>query len=99
MKKKYFFPFLALFAFKAQAQFTFLGQLRTRTELRDGFGNLPAQGASPAFFTSQRARVNIGYDLSNILYLLKQRQANWAYLMINIKPDFLFTRPVPTTGA
>ncbi len=25
----------------ASAQYTFTGQLRTRTELRDGFGNLP----------------------------------------------------------
>ncbi|RDC61487.1 alginate export family protein [Adhaeribacter pallidiroseus] len=68
MKKIYLILFLALFAYKAQAQFTLSGQLRTRTELRDGFGNLPNKGASPAFFTSQRARLNVGYSLDKIKF-------------------------------
>jgi len=45
----------------AQAQLSLTGQLRTRTELRDGQGTLPAKGAVPAFFTSQRTRLNFGY--------------------------------------
>ncbi|TXK52175.1 hypothetical protein FVR03_01780 [Pontibacter qinzhouensis] len=45
----------------AQAQFTLSGQLRTRSELRDGQGTLSPEGAKPAFFTSQRTRLNMGY--------------------------------------
>jgi hypothetical protein len=43
------------------AQFTFSGQLRTRTEYRNGQGTLLKEGDSPAFFTSQRTRVSAGY--------------------------------------
>jgi hypothetical protein len=46
----------------AQAQFTLSGQLRTRTELRDGQGTLSPKAADPAFFTSQRSRLNLGYS-------------------------------------
>jgi hypothetical protein len=46
----------------AQAQFTLTGQLRTRSELRDGQGTLSTKEAVPAFFTSQRTRLNIGYS-------------------------------------
>lgn len=35
-------------------------QIRTRTEFRDGFGNLPPRDADPAFFISQRSRLNAG---------------------------------------
>jgi hypothetical protein len=45
----------------AQAQLTLNGQLRTRTELRDGQGTLSPKSADPAFFTSQRTRLNLGY--------------------------------------
>lgn len=45
----------------AKAQFSLTGQLRTRTELRDGVGTLNAKDAKSAFFTSQRARLNFGY--------------------------------------
>ncbi|CAN5877393.1 hypothetical protein BH24BAC1_BH24BAC1_34050 [soil metagenome] len=45
----------------AQAQFTLTGQLRTRSELRDGQGTLSSREAVPAFFTSQRTRLNVGY--------------------------------------
>lgn len=45
----------------AQAQFALTGQLRTRSELRDGQGTLATKEAVPAFFTSQRTRLNVGY--------------------------------------
>jgi hypothetical protein len=45
----------------ARAQLSLTGQLRTRTELRDGQGTLPDRHAVPAFFTSQRTRLNFGY--------------------------------------
>jgi hypothetical protein len=43
------------------AQFSLNGQLRTRTELRDGLGTLNPKGADAAFFTSQRTRLTFGY--------------------------------------
>lgn len=43
------------------AQFTLTGQVRTRSELRDGQGTLTTKGEVPAFFTSQRTRLNFGY--------------------------------------
>ena len=43
------------------AQFVVTGQLRTRTELRDGQGSPVPEGSKPAFFTSQRTRVSLGY--------------------------------------
>lgn len=43
------------------AQFSLSGQLRTRTEFRDGQGTLTVKGADPAFFTSQRTRLMTGY--------------------------------------
>ena len=43
------------------AQFTLTGQLRTRTEIRKGLGNLVLKGSDNAAFTSQRTRLNVGY--------------------------------------
>src|SRR5690348_13244573 len=43
------------------AQFSLQGQLRTRTELRDGVGTMNPKGSSAALFTSQRARLTFGY--------------------------------------
>ncbi len=68
MKKKLHRQFLGgwlcalLLSQGAQAQFTLTGQLRTRTELRDGQGTLTTTHAVPAFFTSQRTRLNFGYS-------------------------------------
>jgi len=47
--------------FNSQAQFSLTGQLRTRSEFRDGAGTLNPKGTKPAFFTSQRTRLNFGY--------------------------------------
>ncbi len=45
----------------AKAQFTLTGQMRTRAELRAGQGTLQQKGDVPAWFTSQRSRLNFGY--------------------------------------
>lgn len=44
------------------AQFSVSGQLRTRSELRDGQGTPSLKDTVPAFFTSQRTRLNFGYS-------------------------------------
>lgn len=46
---------------QAFAQLTATGQLRTRTELLSGQGTPLSKGDQPAFFTSQRTRLNVGY--------------------------------------
>ncbi|REA58851.1 hypothetical protein DSL64_19470 [Dyadobacter luteus] len=43
------------------AQLTVSGQLRTRTEFLQGQGTPLNKGEDPAFFTSQRTRLNVGY--------------------------------------
>ncbi len=43
------------------AQITLTGQLRTRTEIRNGLGNLVLKGSKNAAFTSQRTRLIFGY--------------------------------------
>lgn len=43
------------------SQFSFTGQIRTRTEIRNGLGNLVVQGSSHAAFTSQRTRLSFGH--------------------------------------
>lgn len=54
--------------FKAEGQFTLTGQLRTRTELRNGLGNLVLKDAKPAVFTSQRTRLAFGYKWDRVSF-------------------------------
>src|SRR4051794_18132175 len=44
-----------------KAQFSLVGQLRTRTEFRDGLATLQPKTNNPAFFTSQRTRLTFNY--------------------------------------
>lgn len=44
-----------------KSQLSLTGQLRTRTEIRNGVGNLVVQGSPKAAFTSQRTRLIVGY--------------------------------------
>lgn len=48
-------------ATEVHAQVAFSGQIRTRTEFRNGQGTPLSKDAAPAFFTSQRTRLNVGY--------------------------------------
>lgn len=52
----------------ALAQLTISGQLRTRTEFRDGLGTLILKTNSPAVFTSQRSRLTFNYKTSRIIF-------------------------------
>ena len=47
---------------RLKAQFSILGQLRTRTEIRNGYGNPLPSGSKPAGFTSQRTRFQVLYQ-------------------------------------
>lgn len=51
-----------------KAQFSVSAQLRTRTELRDGYGNPVKQGSKTGAFTSQRTRVSFHYPLELIQF-------------------------------
>ncbi|MEO6315537.1 MAG: alginate export family protein [Chitinophagaceae bacterium] len=52
----------------ARSQFTLSGQLRTRTEIRNGLGNLVTKGSRSAAFTSQRTRLIIGYKWDRLAF-------------------------------
>ncbi len=51
----------ALLSSETMAQLSISGQLRTRSELLSGQGSPLSKGSKPAFFTSQRTRLNVGY--------------------------------------
>lgn len=53
---------------KSKGQFSLAGQVRTRTELRDGFGTLNLKGSKSAVFTSQRTRMTFGYKWDRVLF-------------------------------
>jgi Alginate export len=44
------------------------GQLRTRTEIRNGLGNLVPNDSKTAAFTSQRTRLNFGYKWDRVTF-------------------------------
>ena len=69
----------------AFAQLSLNGQLRTRTEVRDGQGApLPKGGYGHFFSTPLLASANVK-NIPNA-----KLDSNWFYVMINIKPNFLF---------
>jgi hypothetical protein len=53
---------------KAKAQVSITGELRTRTEFRDGEGTLEPKEYTPAFFTSQRSRITFDYKGEHVLF-------------------------------
>jgi len=58
-----------LMAFSAEvfAQFELSAQLRPRAEYRHGYKTLPVKDADPAFFISQRTRLNFGYTAKKFI--------------------------------
>jgi hypothetical protein len=60
--------FSLLIAGSATAQFSLAAQLRTRTEVRNGVGNLVLKGSKSAIFTSQRTRLSLGYKWEHITF-------------------------------
>jgi Alginate export len=53
---------------EANAQFSLTGQVRTRTEIRNGLGNLLPADAPGAAFTSQRTRLTFGYKWDRVTF-------------------------------
>jgi hypothetical protein len=51
-----------------KAQITLTGQIRTRTEVRSGVGNLVLKNSKTAAFTSQRTRLNFGYKWDRLTF-------------------------------
>ena len=66
--KKLLFILMPLISLTAQAQLTLTGQVRTRTEYRDGAGTLLLKTNSPALFTSQRSRLAFNYKINHIIF-------------------------------
>ncbi len=59
---------LFILHFNAFSQLSLTGQLRARGEVRQGFGNLTAEGSVPASFVSQRSRLQFGYKWDRIKF-------------------------------
>lgn len=59
---------ILLVSLHASAQLSLTGQLRTRTEFRNGQGAPLPEGAKPSFFTSQRTRVSLGYTYNRLKF-------------------------------
>ncbi len=53
---------------QSKAQLIVSGQLRTRSEFRDGYGAPLPKGADPASFTSQRTRLIFGYNMYRLKF-------------------------------
>jgi Alginate export len=53
---------------RVNAQLTASGQLRTRTEFRDGQGTLKPKDNSASFFTSQRTRLTVNYKMGHVVF-------------------------------
>ncbi len=69
---------LALGSLNSYAQLTMDAEFRPRTEYRHGFGNLAADDADAAFFTSQRSRINVTYNTDKYdFYLSVQDVRVW----------------------
>lgn len=67
-KKFYLFLLITSYSFIANAQLSLTGQIRTRTELRDGLGNLAPIGTRYSAFTSQRTRLVFGYKWNKVIF-------------------------------
>ena len=54
-------------SYRASSQVSLGGQLRTRAELRDGYGTLEPIGNKNAAFISQRTRLTFNYNSSKLI--------------------------------
>lgn len=61
LKLQLFFLFSTLFAFTINAQFVLTGEVRPRSEFRNGFKTPTSSSNDPVFFTEQRSRIYLDY--------------------------------------
>lgn len=61
---------ILLVSLRTSAQLSVTGQLRTRTEFRNGYGSPLPQGTQPTFFTSQRTRISLGYNYYRLKFFV-----------------------------
>ena len=67
-----------LISINSMAQFSIDGEFRPRTEFRNGYGNIIADGAEPGFGVSTRTRLNFGYKTDAYkFYLSFQDVLTW----------------------
>jgi Alginate export len=59
---------LAICGLHAKGQLSVSGQLRTRTEFRDGSGTLKLKINKPSIFTSQRSRLTFNYKTNRVIF-------------------------------
>src|SRR5687767_1678859 len=59
--------FTVLSVINANSQLTLTGQVRTRTEYRNGVGALRPKNNDAAFFTSQRSRLTFNYKAGRVI--------------------------------
>lgn len=64
--KNVFFVLVGLLTISVSAQFAISGELRTRTEFRQGYKTLFPNDTDPAFFTAQRTRLNSQYKTDKL---------------------------------
>ncbi|MCU0429925.1 MAG: alginate export family protein [Cytophagaceae bacterium] len=58
---------------QSYGQFSLIGTVRTRTEMREGVGNLPLKGTGQAGFTSQRTNLLLGYKWDKLNFVTQLR--------------------------
>lgn len=68
IKQLFISIFIFFFIQSLKAQLTLTGQIRTRTEFRDGAGTLKPKLNSASFFTSQRTRLGFNYKLKHVIF-------------------------------
>jgi len=61
---------LTFLNYSAKAQFTLAGEIRPRTEFRNGFKSLNTAVTDPAFFIEQRSRLNFDFQKEKIEFKL-----------------------------
>ncbi len=59
---------IAFIAMSAKGQLSLTGQIRTRTEHRNGLGTLKLKANDASFFTSQRSRLVFNYKVGRVIF-------------------------------
>jgi len=96
MKKLTYLPFFVagllffLCGNEGFSQFAMSGELRPRTEFRHGIGDLVYVGDDPAFFISQRARINLDLKTEKfkIFFSLQDVRVWGSTSQLNVSDDF-----------